>query len=589
MTPASRTRAPGTRASALRALLLASPGFMPMAAAAAQDSAWPVAQTGTADANRVLLDQAARWRDRFEPGKADMAVFPDSVAASMQPSRRYAQYAQLDTATDALPEPLPEPVTREYAQFEPSILPPALEEPFNSPFVSAKYAPFTPDAPDRPAPDQPLPPALVLTAQRRSFGDPEPGDPFGFGASPQPFLDEPRAPGVGGNAGFRNLREQSTDPLTAQINDSIQQIEQETAPRLEGALSIRGRSGAYGLSELFAMEAPVEASFSPNGYGRLKVIITPTVLYAGSANAAGSIAQFGTNPLGAPGPLGSRYAAGSAFDLSYAYGLTTVDAGATPLGFRTPTVVGGVQFAPKLTDTLTLRAVVERRAVTDSLLAFAGERDGRTGTTWGGVTRNRGHVQLEGAVGQANFYVGAGGGFLLGNNVASNSEIDAGAGVSYPVWHTDTQQVRLGTDLVYFGYDKNLGGFTLGQGGYFSPQQFFAVLFPVTYRDQVTPDLSFGVGGSIGYQVFRSKASLVFPNNPGLQAQLAQRAASGSGATTTIAGIHGAGIAGGFNGEIDYRLYQNLHIGARAGLDRSGNFTEGTGLVYARYMFNDSP
>ena len=140
----------------------------------------------------------------------------------MQPLRQhyvqYAQYAPLDTATDALPEPLPEPVTREYAQFEPSIVPPLLEEPFNSPFVSARYAPFTPDAPDQPVPDQPLspPPALVLTAQRRSFGDPEPGDPFGLGASPQPFLDEPRALGIGGNDGPRSPRYQSTDPLTAQ-------------------------------------------------------------------------------------------------------------------------------------------------------------------------------------------------------------------------------------------------------------------------------------------------------------------------------------------------------------------------------------
>ena len=67
--------------------------------------------------------------------------------------------------------------------------------------------------------------------------------------------------------------------------------------------------------------------------------------------------------------------------------------------------------------------------------------------------------------------------------------MDAGIGATYPVWRTRTQEVRVGSEVFYFAYDKNLGGFSLGQGGYFSPQDYFAVLFPVTYRDQYSPDL----------------------------------------------------------------------------------------------------
>jgi len=40
-----------------------------------------------------------------------------------------------------------------------------------------------------------------------------------------------------------------------------------------------------------------------------------------------------------------------------------VDAGTTPLGFRTTNVVGGVEVAPLLTDSLRLRVTAERRAV----------------------------------------------------------------------------------------------------------------------------------------------------------------------------------------------------------------------------------
>ena len=169
-------------------------------------------------------------------------------------------------------------------------------------------------------------------------------------------------------------------------------------------------------------------------------------------------------------------------------------------------------------------------------------------------------------MGQVAYFGGLGGGYLTGHNVASNSEIDASVGGSIPVWRNQTQEVRVGTQLIYFSYDKNLAGFSLGQGGYFSPQDYFAVLFPVTYRNQVTPDLRFSVGGSVGWQTYRSKASDVFPNDAALQAQLVGLAAT-TGASTTVSGTHGSGVAGGANGEIDYRVSGNLHIGARAGFD----------------------
>ena len=46
------------------------------------------------------------------------------------------------------------------------------------------------------------------------------------------------------------------------------------------------------------------------------------------------------------------------------------------------------------------------------------------------------------------------------------------------------------------------------------------------------------------------------------------------------------GLSGGAHADIDYRWLPNLHVGAKAGFDRSGNFTEGTGVVYARYVFS---
>ena len=56
---------------------------------------------------------------------------------------------------------------------------------------------------------------------------------------------------------------------------------------------------------------------------------------------------------------------------------------------------------------------------------------------------------------------------------------------------------------------------------------------------------------------------------------------------TEQGGFHGTGPAGGAHADVDYRVTSNLHIGGRVGFDSTGNFTEGTGLVYARYVFND--
>ncbi len=507
------------------------------------------------------------------------ALLLASVAAGSFPPGARAD--TLPAAADALPTP--EPVTREYeryAQLDPPLEPtPATAPgaiPLDGPSILNPYARV--QAPVQMPPFQTaqlsVPPGLAQNP---------------FRTSQNLVPDEPSAQATVRSPPGNPALVSPADPLTADIDRDIRQVSASLAPHLDASVSLRGRSGAEGLAQLFDFEAPVEASFSPNGYGRLRVVVTPTVLASGHTNAANT-RLFGTNPLVASTTAVSSghtsTAAGAGLDVGYSYGIVSADIGTTPLGFRQSNVVGGIEVAPHITSTMVLHVLGERRAVTDSTLSYAGLRDPQTGEGWGGVTRNRGHVQLDGSVGTISYYAGAGGAGLFGHNVKSNSEVEAGAGFSLPVYDTPTQEVRTGLNLVYFGYSRNLGNFTLGSGGYFSPQQFFAALVPVTYRQQLTPDLVYTVGASIGVQTFRAKSSDVFPNNPALQAQLAASATT-TGVLTRLAGFQGLGPGGGANAEVDYRLTDNLHVGAKAGFDRSGNFTEGTGLLYARYVFND--
>ncbi|WP_071601388.1 tetratricopeptide repeat protein [Dickeya chrysanthemi] len=65
------------------------------------------------------------------------------------------------------------------------------------------------------------------------------------------------------------------------------------------------------------------------------------------------------------------------------------DLGSTPLGQDLNTLVGGVQWSPKLTNFLTLMVTGERRAVTDSLLSYVGRKEVFSGENVGAGHQER--------------------------------------------------------------------------------------------------------------------------------------------------------------------------------------------------------
>src|SRR5208282_2300213 len=153
---------------------------------------------------------------------------------------------------------------------------------------------------------------------------------------------------------------------------------------------------------------------------------------------------------------------------------------------------------------------------------------------------------------------------LDGENVASNQEYEFGAGGSYPIWRGHNDEVRLGLDIVYFGYNKNLDFFTLGQGGYFSPQSYFATLFPIKFTAK-TDALTWLIGGSLGYQTYNENSSLIFPNNPALQSALmAAAAAVSTPLATSFPGQTASGVVGGAEGSVEYRVNDSFVLGGQA-------------------------
>ncbi|GCE90137.1 cellulose synthase operon protein C [Komagataeibacter diospyri] len=369
-----------------------------------------------------------------------------------------------------------------------------------------------------------------------------------------------------------NPRLTPVESLNAQRN----YLSRALVPQADGNIEIRDRSGQSGLGHLTAINIPMTATI-PLSSTRQSVSfsIMPSVLMSGNPLAQGQTArQYGTvagngvRPgFHVPGAVG-----GVALGVHYRRDWIAADVGSTPLGFVTSTVLGGVELTPRLTNTISLRLTGERRVVNDSLLSFAGARDPGTGRVWGGVTRNRGHGQLEWGTAKYNAYAGGGYAVMKGVNTVANHESEAGAGGSAQVWHgRETQHLRIGLDLVYFGYKRNTYFFTWGQGGYFSPHAFMAALVPVTY-DGHAGRWTWLFKGEAGYQHYTQNATGMFPLGGG-----------GTYGRQSYAGQSTGGLAGNVMARMIYQMTPTLRMGLEGGYSRSGSWDEAHGMFMIHY------
>ncbi|MBL5932352.1 cellulose biosynthesis protein BcsC [Lelliottia amnigena] len=263
-----------------------------------------------------------------------------------------------------------------------------------------------------------------------------------------------------------------------------------------------------------------------------------------------------------------------------------LDIGSTPLGQDLSTLVGGVKWSPKLTDYLSVILTGERRAVTDSLLSYVGMKDKYSGETWGRVTKNGGTAQLSFDDGDAGFYVGGGGYSYLGENVASNTSINANAGVYVRPYHDDFRQVQTGISIGWMDFSKNLSQFTMGQGGYFSPQNYVSVSLPVDYS-QKFDNWKLNLGGSVGYQSYSQDSSDYFPDSPDAQKALEVLANRGFTKEAQYKGTSENGIGYTMRAGVDYNVNKDMTIGGKVGYDTFGSYNESTAGLYFRYMLGE--
>lgn len=142
------------------------------------------------------------------------------------------------------------------------------------------------------------------------------------------------------------------------------------------------------------------------------------------------------------------------------------------------------------------------------------------------------------------------------------------------------QEVRLGTDMMWFRFDNNqyvlpdsyapLSNLLVngqvdsyGYGGYFSPQSFFSISVPVSYRGQVDKWM-WDTGARLGYQTYHSRA---------------------------VAGVNAisqSGLIGGAHANVFYQVTPMLRFGANLEYQKAGPWNQFIAGVSAHYTFLNS-
>ena len=265
-----------------------------------------------------------------------------------------------------------------------------------------------------------------------------------------------------------------------------------------------------------------------------------------------------------------------------------VDIGRTPDTFKVPNWLGGVAYSSKI-GSVGWTLTGSRRPMSNSILSYAGATDPNTGVTWGGVTSNGLTLSLshdEGGV--DGVWASFGQHWLRGKNVEDNHKNTAMAGYYYRLVERADERMRTGLTVMYWSYDKDLSEYTLGQGGYYSPQQYFSVGVPLNYAWR-TSNWSVSLESSVGWSFAKTRSNDLYPlsglNDKILNVvdeqgfKLAEPLGQTSGGSSNGIGIRLQGL-------VERRLSDNLVLGGGLLYQHSEGYAPSRAMLYLRYTFD---
>jgi cellulose synthase operon protein C len=359
-----------------------------------------------------------------------------------------------------------------------------------------------------------------------------------------------------------------------QIGDEVEAVDNRNTPIVTTGGVGTGRIGDPGFDQLIVADTLLGSAYTANNRVRLGVEAHGVFANSGTPDGSSTL-LFGTLPAGALfGQQSKTGYAGLAQMSTNDFGMAF---GTTPQGFAVHNLIGGIRYRPA-NGWLTIQGM--RDSVKDSLLSYAGARDPGTGIRWGGVVANTGTVRFDSApssnvryktIGE---YASGSYSFIQGRHVPDNWSASANAGLYWQI----VQGLTVGVNASAMHYDENLKYFSFGQGGYFSPQQYYLGSIPISWYSR-HPRFEYELRFSGGMQYLKENASLFYPASPG-SAPVTQGAYASD---HSVAPNYDANIRMG------YRVSPHVYLDTFATANNSRNYYTQSAGFNLRFMIDRIP
>ncbi|HYR05401.1 MAG TPA: cellulose synthase subunit BcsC-related outer membrane protein, partial [Gallionella sp.] len=247
------------------------------------------------------------------------------------------------------------------------------------------------------------------------------------------------------------------------------------APQVTSYLASRAKSGTDGLSRLNIKHTPiVEAGWAAGPSGEVRLRLDRVYLDSGNPAPAALLgSQSGgmwnfmptTSMRGMEPRLAWRDESAHKWE---------AEIGLTPTGGEIAARPVGYLLHQRNIDTGSYLARLYNEPVRESILSYTGLRDPHSGAKWGRVTRAGAKLSTQQRLdGEWSASGSISREYLNGSGVESNSRAGFDADIGKNMGLTGFEHAVVGFSVGFERYRKNLSQFTLGHGGYFSPQHFW--------------------------------------------------------------------------------------------------------------------
>lgn len=356
------------------------------------------------------------------------------------------------------------------------------------------------------------------------------------------------------------------------IMDRIRMVESRNAPYAGLGGVFQSRNGQAGFERMLLQESTLESSKML--FPGVRASIVARSIFADSGAPTGnSEYRFGLLPAGDIFPAQSVSGLGAEAQISSEnYGLRF---GSNPRGFPVRNLLGGVRIRPA-GGPITL--MFERDSVKDTILSYAGARDPLSNRVWGGVVADAANATGNWGDERSGAYFNLGFQRLTGRSVQTNQRIDGTMGAYWRIAKVPVGSLGAGINLFAMHYEKNLRFFTLGQGGYFSPQRFLLFSVPVTWSGKAK-QLEYRVATSIGSQSFTEDVSPYFPVDEAIQGKTGP--------------YYPRFSSSGVNYSIDirtaYQVAENWFLGGYLNANNARFYSLQSAGIFVKYSFRPRP